>query len=510
VGDTVNEPTERFLINLTGPTNATVSGTAGTGTGTIVNDDAEEVPNRNPVAADDDVKTNEDKSVVIKVLKNDSDPDGDKLSLASVTQAQFGTVEIVGKNVKYRPNENFFGTDMFTYTIQDGKGGTATATVNVIVFAVNDKPTAEGESYTVAEDAVLSVSAANGVLANDADVDGDVLHPDLIAGPKHGTLELNEDGSFLYTPDADFHGQDFFVYNACDGELDSRPVKVLITVTSVNDAPVLQEIADRTVEEGTQLKFKVKATDVDRPKDTLTFSLGDGAPAGASINAQTGEFKWTPTAQQGPGVYQITVRVSDGEATDSKTFVVTVTERLIKETLIIRGTTGCDVIKICEEDGGLLKVDVNGNTKSYRLACGVDIKVLGLDGEDIIILKGLNRDALVDGGNGHDLIDGRGVRNGKLTLKGGNGCDLLLGGCGDDVLEGGNGNDILIGGGGCDTLRGGTGCDVLFQGTARDAWNAYQQYGTSTKAEQLIQWWQNKSTKSQRAWVRDFVAGLRS
>jgi VCBS repeat-containing protein len=416
-----------------------------------------------PVAVDDKADTREDERVVIQVLKNDSDPDGDKLSIASVTQAEHGTVEIVGRNVKYRPDAEFFGTDTFTYTVQDGKGGTATAFVEVTVCAVNDKPTAQKESYTVAEDHVLTVDASSGVLANDSDVDGDVLHPDLITGPKHGVLELNDDGSFSYTPDENFHGEDFFIYKACDGELHSAPVKVRLTVTSVNDAPMLGAIADQTVEEGSKLKFTVTATDADGRKDKLSFSLGEGAPAGATINSKTGEFKWTPTAQQGPGTYEITVKVTDGEATDTRTFTVTVTDRIITETLIIRGTTGCDIIKICEEDGGLLKVSINGEKTQYKLACGTEIKVLGLDGDDKIILKGLNRDATVEGGKGDDIINGRGVCNGDLTLKGGNGNDILLGGKGNDLLKGGDGDDLLVGGEGCDRLDGGSGCDREYQ-----------------------------------------------
>jgi Ca2+-binding RTX toxin-like protein len=281
-------------------------------------------------------------------------------------------------------------------------------------------------------------------------------------------LTLNEDGSFIYTPDANFNGKDSFTYRASDGTADSRMTKVTITVKSVNDAPVLGAIADQTVEEGTKLQFTMTATDADGPKDKLTFSLGDGAPAGATINKKTGEFKWTPTAQQGPGVYEITVKVTDGESTDTKTFKVTVTDRVISETLIIRGTTGCDIIKIYEADKGALEVSINGTKTNYKLACGTEIKVLGLDGDDKIILAGLNRNATVEGGNGNDLINGRAVLHGNLTLRGGAGNDILLGGKGDDLLDGGTGCDILIGGGGNDTLIGRKSDDKLFGGKGDD------------------------------------------
>jgi VCBS repeat-containing protein len=424
--------------------------------------------NRNPDAVDDTATTKKNQQVAVNVLANDKDPDGDALTITAVTNPQHGRIEIQGPCLVYTPDKNFTGTDSVVYTVSDGKGGTDTATFTITVKSDrNQKPEAKNDDYTVNEDGVLRVSAP-GVLENDRDRDGDQLVANLVNGPEHGILTLNANGSFVYTPDANFNGKDSFTYRAFDGTAESGITKVTIKVQSVNDAPVLDPIADQTVEEGSKLKFTVTATDVDGPKDKLTYSLGDGAPAGATINKKTGEFKWTPTAQQGPGVYQITVKVTDGESTDAKTFTVTVTDRVISETLIIRGTTGCDIIKVCEEDGGLLKVSVNGTKTTYKLAAGTEIKVLGLDGDDKILLAGLHRNATVEGGNGNDLIDGRGVRYGNLTLKGGAGNDKLFGGKGNDLLDGGTGCDILIGGGGNDTLVGRKGDDKLFGGYGDD------------------------------------------
>jgi VCBS repeat-containing protein len=478
--------------------------------------------NRNPDAVDDAATTKKNQQVAFNVLANDNDPDGDTLTITAVTNPQHGKIEIQGACLVYTPDRNFTGTDSVVYTVSDGKGGTDTATFTITVKSDrNHKPEAKNDDYTVNEDGVLNVSAP-GVLGNDRDRDGDQLVAHLVSGPKHGTLTLNADGSFVYTPDANFNGKDAFTYRAFDGTGKSDIAKVAITVKAVNDAPVLGAIADRTVEEGSKLKFAVTATDSDGPKDRLSFSLGEGAPAGATINGKTGEFKWTPTAQQGPGTYEITVKVTDGEATDTRTFTVTVTDRIITETLIIRGTTGCDIIKICEEDGGLLKVSINGEKTQYKLACGTEIKVLGLDGDDKIILAGLSRNATVEGGNGNDLIDGRAVCHSNLTLKGGNGNDKLFGGKGNDLLDGGTGcdilsggggndrlfgragddklfggrgndylsggagNDLLVGGSGCDTLNGGPGCDREIQGGGFKSWEA-------------------KDSGGGRSWVRDFV-----
>ena len=97
------------------------------------------------------------------------------------------------------------------------------------------------DAYEVDEDAVLTVLAAQGVLANDTDVDNDLLTATLVNGPAHGTLVLAEDGSFVYTPEANFNGTDSFTYKATDGTLESNLATVTITVNPVNDWPVAND-----------------------------------------------------------------------------------------------------------------------------------------------------------------------------------------------------------------------------------------------------------------------------
>src|SRR5205814_5784119 len=113
----------------------------------------------------------------------------------------------------------------------------AAATVTITVNSQNDAPLALDDTYTVNEDTTLSVSAP-GVLANDSDVEADPLSAVLVSSPAHGALTLNSDGSFSYTPAADYNGSDSFTYKANDGNLDSAVATVSITVTPVNDAPL--------------------------------------------------------------------------------------------------------------------------------------------------------------------------------------------------------------------------------------------------------------------------------
>ncbi len=100
--------------------------------------------NEPPQAVDDEIRTEEDRAVVVDVLANDTDPDGDPLQVERVSAADHGTVRIAGTAVEYTPEANYHGSDRFTYVVSDGEGGTATATVEVTVLSVNDAPQAVG------------------------------------------------------------------------------------------------------------------------------------------------------------------------------------------------------------------------------------------------------------------------------------------------------------------------------------------------------------------------------
>jgi VCBS repeat-containing protein len=202
-----------------------------------------------PVANDDEASVLEDSSVTIPVLGNDYDVDGDPLSVSIVSGPANGraTVNPDG-TITYTPNPDFCGTDSFTYKACDPSGACDTATVTIHVTCVNDAPVAQDDTYTTDEDTPLVV-AKPGVLGNDYDVDGDSLTAVLVSGPAHGTLTLNSDGSFTYTPAENFCGEDSFTYKAYDGELYSNVATVRITVTCVNDAPVAQDDSYTTDED---------------------------------------------------------------------------------------------------------------------------------------------------------------------------------------------------------------------------------------------------------------------
>ena len=147
-----------------------------------------------------------------------ADVDGDVLTVSLVDDVDNGTLALdADGGFRYTPNADFEGTDAFTFVISDGTDQSSVATVTLTVGAVADVPVAVGDAYETDLDVVLTVSAASGVLANDTDADGDALTARLMEDVEHGTLTLNADGSFTYTPDEAFVGDDAFVYVAEDG-----------------------------------------------------------------------------------------------------------------------------------------------------------------------------------------------------------------------------------------------------------------------------------------------------
>jgi len=274
------------------------------------------VTNVAPVAGDDTFTLAEDDILTVAargVLINDTDYDPAILTAVKVTDPANGTLVLnADGSFTYTPVANFNGTDTFTYKANDGLADSNTATVAITVTAVNDTPVAVDDFYTTDEDTILTI-AAPGVLANDSDVDLDPMEVVLVTDVEFGNLTIFGDGSFTYTPDPDFFGTDSFVYQLVSypgpESLWTDEATVTITVNPVGDAPVLGMIEDATIPEMVVFSFTATATDVDLPAQVLTFSLV-GAPDGAVIT-EGGVFTWTPSEEQGPGVYTFTVMVCD-------------------------------------------------------------------------------------------------------------------------------------------------------------------------------------------------------
>ncbi len=168
----------------------------------------------------------------------------------------------------------------------------------------NTAPVARDDDAAVAEDGTVVVD----VLSNDSDAESDALTVVIVDGPTHGVLVV-EAGGVRYTPDDDYFGPDGFTYRVSDGFELSGVAAVAIDVTSVNDLPTLPPIASLVVDEGTLVEFTITAGDVE--PGALTFTL-QGGPAGATIDAATGAFRWLATDGPHGEPFSVTVTDADG------------------------------------------------------------------------------------------------------------------------------------------------------------------------------------------------------
>jgi subtilisin family serine protease len=166
-----------------------------------------------PLATDDTLATAEETPRTVQVLANDLNPQGGVLSVADVSSPGHGTAVLgAGGEVAYTPAHNFYGSDAFTYSVSDGRGGFDQGHVSISVAAVNDPPLPVDDAADVPQDGVTTIA----VLANDSDPDGDVVHLLSISDPPHGTATINADRTVTYRPDPGYIGMDSFTYDAGD------------------------------------------------------------------------------------------------------------------------------------------------------------------------------------------------------------------------------------------------------------------------------------------------------
>jgi len=237
--------------------------------------------NHAPAAGDAEFATAQDTSNWIDVgVLAATDPDGDTLTFTKASDPAHGSVTVAGSVFTYTPEPGFFGTDSFTYTATDPDGLSDTGTLTVTVFEANT-PIAGDDSYTVGVNKVLTV-AAPGVLGNDTipQDPNQSMYAEVASGPAHGTLELNRDGSFTYTPDEGFSGTDSFTYKANDpGYVGFAPL------TAQRFAPLALAAAATPAETGT-VTLTVQSTAADSVAGPAENSgvaglPPTGAPAGA-------------------------------------------------------------------------------------------------------------------------------------------------------------------------------------------------------------------------------------
>lgn len=356
--------------------------------------------NTDPTPAPDTAVTDEDTPVTIPVLANDSDPDGDPLTVTGGSATNGSVTVNPDGTITYTPNQDFNGTDTITYTVTDGNGGSATSTVTVTVNPVNDAPEAVDDTATTAFNTPVTIA----VLANDSDVDGDLLAVTGTPASADGTVVVNPDGTITFTPNAGFTGTAVIDYTVTDPDGLTDSARVFVTVGA---GPVRDGIVRGTADDNL-----IDLTYVD-PFD------GDRIDAGDAII---------------PGDGPDDDRVIAGGGNDT----------------VLSGA-GNDLVYGGDGDDLLVGDDaIPLPDRAYPGLYPADSDPFD------------NRDT-IDGGDGNDTIRG-GDDNDVLAGREGN--DLIDGGVDDDSIFGGFGNDTLIGGEGSDTIEGDQGDDLIYGGLA--------------------------------------------
>ena len=326
------------------------------------------------IAVDDAFETLQNTELLADASTNDIDIDGDTLVYTTLVDAANGTLTLNEDGTfSYTPNTGFIGTDFFQYVVCD-PDFCDTAIVVINVIDLNTSPTIVADSFSVNEDDLLN----GDVSANDSDADGDVLiySPTGTIDTENGTVIMNEDGTFTYTPDPDFNGTDTFEYTACDDNGNCGTVTVTITVVPVNDDPIAIDDTYTTNEE-TPVSGDVSDNDVDFDGDALTYEVTTNPSNGTVEMNPDGTFTYTPNADFfGTDTFVYTVTDANG---GTSTAVVTITVIDTQE-----ASAENDQYTVNEDEvltGDVSENDTNTDGFTYTITDGTDHGVLTMNAD---------------------------------------------------------------------------------------------------------------------------------
>ena len=319
--DTDEEGDENFTIEIGNPP-ANVDIGISTATGTIIDDDD------TPVAKDDTYSVDEDASLSDNVMTNDLGLGDPPVTVVSNTNPANGNLSLNNDgSFTYTPNANYNGSDSFTYTIQDVDGDQSSATVSITVNPTNDLPVANNDTYSTPEDTQLS----DDVSSNDSNLFDLPITYSVVSNVSNGTLNLNANGTFTYTPNSEYFGSDGFTYEITDGNGDAVQASVSITVVFNNDAAPVAVDDNTSTNEDTAVTIDVLAndTDIDGNQTIDKASvLIQTVPSNGSLsqNFVTGEVTYTPNNNYtGSDSFTYTIKDNSGAESNVATVSITVT-----------------------------------------------------------------------------------------------------------------------------------------------------------------------------------------
>lgn len=258
-----------------------------------------------PRAQDDSFVLQEDARTTLRVLANDTHPDGKSLTLAIIDAPEHGHAQVhEGGTITYTPSAHSSGPDALTYRISDDVGRSATARVALSVVQVNDAPLARKDHFTV----IPTLPSLLHVLQNDLDEEDDPLTVSIERDPRQGVVVVEADGRLRYTPTPGFTGTDSLSYRVQDPQGLWTRADVDILVSSTNRAPRAQDDAVVT-QENTSVIFDARDNDDDAQPLSVAVSKRPGK--GRATILPDGRIHYTPNAHAS-GLDELEYRVQDG------------------------------------------------------------------------------------------------------------------------------------------------------------------------------------------------------
>jgi hypothetical protein len=252
--------------------------------------------------------------------KHTKDPEGDPLSFVLISPTKNGEIKLNDDgSIIYAPEKDFFGRDSFSFVAKDNEYSSDTSTYSFEVIPVNDRPLTRDAMDSLDEDTKIERLGLEGLKKHSTDSDGDVLSFKLIQTTRNGSLKLNQDGSFVYLPDSDFFGKDFFSFVAKDKEYSSDTAIYSLEVMPINDRPVIKKDSlvyqiftnGKIVLEDKE-NWKSNFTDIDNDSQDLIPVFNEGL-SGAKILTEDNKFVYYPN-KNFVGVDKINYRIRDSEA----------------------------------------------------------------------------------------------------------------------------------------------------------------------------------------------------
>ncbi len=447
-----------------------------------------------PLSANGSASINED-TPLTGSLPAASDADGDPITYALAGAAAHGVAVVNADGTfSYTPGANYNGSDTFGFSVSDGHGGTNTYAYSITIAPVNDPPVSANGSASINEDTPLS-----GALPAASDVEGDPITYALAAAATNGVAVVNANGTFSYTPNANYNGSDGFSFSVSDNHGGTNTYAYSITIAPVDDAPVAAN-GSASGNEDTAITGQASASDVDSP--SLTYSVVSGPAHGVLTLQSNGAFSYAPTANYN-GSDSFTFKANDGSL-NSNTATVSLTINPVNDPPVTTadttaastsGSVSIPVATLLAND-----TDVDGDALSIvsvamgatphgvvQLSGGVvtytpNVGYTGTDTFTYAVTDGhvptpVNGTVTVTittqtagyapGTAGNDVFDFTG-RIAPQQVNSAAGNDTVTGGSGADSLNGSTGNDVIIGAGGADSITGGAGSDTMTGGSGND------------------------------------------